>query len=92
MGMTGQTATTGTGRLVDKLKADREDEGKDKFDKRFAIAEQLKVGGRILEIDGDGAVLAWRFGGLSHVSSSVAMAIDVDETSCGQRIERSSRL
>jgi hypothetical protein len=41
MGMAGQTATTRTGRFVGKLKADREDEGEDKLDKRFAIADQL---------------------------------------------------
>jgi hypothetical protein len=80
---TGQTAPAGTGRFVVELKADREDEGKDKLDKRFAIAEQLKVGGWSLEIDGDGAVLAQRFGSLSHISPSVEMAIGADETSCG---------
>jgi len=69
MGVTGQTATTRTGRLVGKLEADREDEGQDKLDKRFAIVDQLAVGGWILEIDGEGSVLACRFGGLRHVSS-----------------------
>jgi hypothetical protein len=83
MGVAGQTAAVGTGRLVDKLEADREEEGEDKFDKRFAIAEQLKVGGLVMKINGDSAVLACRFGSLSHVSSSVEMAIDADETSCG---------
>src|SRR5215471_7618908 len=69
MGVTGQTATTRTGRLVGELEADREDEGQDKLDKRFAIVDQLEVGGWILEIDGEDAVLACRFGGLRHVSS-----------------------
>jgi hypothetical protein len=50
MGVAGQTATTGTGGLVGQLEADREDERQDKFDKRFAIAEQLKVGGLVMKI------------------------------------------
>ena len=45
MGVTGQTATTRTGRLVGKLEANREDERQDKLDKRFAIVDQLEVGG-----------------------------------------------
>jgi hypothetical protein len=66
-----------------ELKAKREEEGEDKLDERFAIADQSEVGGWGLEIDGDGAVVAWRFGGLSHISPSVEMAIGADETSCG---------
>jgi hypothetical protein len=36
-----------------------------------------------VKIDGEGAVLAGRFGALSHVSSSVEMAVGADEISCG---------
>jgi hypothetical protein len=54
---------------VGELKAAGEEEGKDQLDKRLAIADQLEVGGWLLEIDGDGAVLACRFGGLGQVSS-----------------------
>jgi hypothetical protein len=43
---------------------------------------QLQVGGRLLEIDRDGTVLAGRFSTLSHGSSSVEMAVGADETSC----------
>ena len=39
MGMTGQTATPRTGRFMGKLEAEREDEGEDKLDKRFAISD-----------------------------------------------------
>ena len=42
MGVAGQTATAGTGRFVVKLKAEREDKGQNKLDKRFAIADQLE--------------------------------------------------
>src|SRR5215468_2961488 len=69
MGVAGQTPAARTGRLVGELKAQGEDEGEDKLDKRLAIADQLEVGGWVLEINGDGTVLACRFGGLCHVSS-----------------------
>ncbi len=72
--------TTG---FVTELEAKSKEKGQDELNERFAIAEQLKVGGLILEIDGDGAVVTDRFGPLSHVSSSVEMAVGTDETSCG---------
>jgi len=50
---------------VGELKAQGKDEGEDKLDKRLAIADQLEVGGWVLEIDGDGVILACRFGGLA---------------------------
>ena len=81
MGVAGQTATTGTDGLVGKLEADREDKGQDKFHKRFAIAEQLKVGGFVMKIDGDSAVLSRRFGGRSHALPSIEMAVGTDEPS-----------
>ena len=83
MGMTGQTAATDTGRLVGKLEADREDEGKDKLDKGLGIVNQLIVSGFIVEIDGHGAVFPRWFGSLSHVSPFVEMSVDAGETSCG---------
>src|SRR5512145_1565448 len=80
MGVTGQTPAAVTGRLVGELKAQGEDEGQDKLDKRLTISNELKVGGFILEIDGKGTVCPWCFGGLSQVSPSVKMAIGADET------------
>jgi hypothetical protein len=56
MGVTSQTIAAVTGRFVGELKTQREDEGEDTLDKRFAVVHQPKVGGFILEIDGDGAV------------------------------------
>jgi hypothetical protein len=56
---------------VGELKPQREDEGEDKLDKCFAIVNQLKIGGFILEIDGEGAVFPRRFGSLSHVFPQV---------------------
>jgi hypothetical protein len=45
MGVSRQTTAASTGRFVGKLEADSKDKGKDKLDKRFAIADQLEVGG-----------------------------------------------
>jgi hypothetical protein len=58
-----------TGRFVGELKAQGEDEGQDKLNECFAITEQREVGGLIVEIGGEGAVLAFGFVGLWHVSS-----------------------
>jgi hypothetical protein len=69
MRVTGETPAAGTGRLVGKLEADSENEGEDELDERLGIAKELCVGGLIVEIDGEGTVLAWCFGGLCHVSS-----------------------
>jgi hypothetical protein len=69
MRMASQTTAAVTGRFVCKLKTQREDESQDKLDECFAIAEQRKVGSFIVEIDGNGAVLSGRFGGVGHVAS-----------------------
>ena len=55
-----QAPAAATGRLVFELKAEGQDEGEDTFEKRLAIAKQLKVGRFVLKIDGDGAVFARR--------------------------------
>src|SRR5687768_7125521 len=68
MEVAGQTDAF-TGGFVCELKTQGEDESQDELDECFAIAEQLKVGRLIVEIDGDRAVLSGRFGGLGHVSS-----------------------
>ncbi len=69
MGVAGQAPAAATRGLVCKLEADRQDKGEDELDKRFGVAQEGKVGRLIVEIDGDGAVFASRFGTLSHVSS-----------------------
>jgi hypothetical protein len=71
MGAASHSAAAVIGRLVFELEADGEDEGEDELDERLGIAKELCVGGLIVEIDGAGAVLAWCFGGLCHVSSPV---------------------
>ena len=63
-----QAPAAATGRLVCELKAEGQEKGEDTFDKRLAIAKQLKVGRFVLKIDGDGAVFAGRFGCCAHVS------------------------
>jgi hypothetical protein len=67
MGVSGQRATSVTGRFVFELEADGEDEGEDALDERLGVAKELRVGGFIVEIDGEGSVLAWCFVGLRHV-------------------------
>ena len=58
--------TTG---FVTELEAKSKEKGQDELNERFAIAQQLQVGGVILEIDGNRAVFSCRFGGVAHVST-----------------------
>ena len=76
-----EAPTAATRGLMSELKAKREDERQDELDERRAVIKKLKVSGFIVEIDGDGAVFSRCFGGLSHVSPSVEMAVGADETS-----------
>src|SRR5713101_5146147 len=62
MRVAGETPATATGGFVCELKANGQEESQHQLDKGLAIAKQLKVGGFILKIDGDGAV----FAGLAH--------------------------
>jgi hypothetical protein len=68
MGVARQAPAAATGRLVRELKAKRQENSEDTLDKRFAIVKQTKVGGLILEIDGDGTVVPYPFAPLPHVS------------------------
>ena len=68
MGVTRQAPAAETARFVGELKTKGEKKSEDTLDKRFAIVKQTKVGGLILEIDGDGAILSYPFAHLSHVS------------------------
>ena len=68
MGVARQASTAVTGRFVSELEAKSKEKGHNELNERFAIAEQLQVGGVILEIDGNRAVLSCRFGGAAHVS------------------------
>jgi hypothetical protein len=52
MRMAGPAPSPAASRLMFQLKAQGHHEGQDTFEKRFAIAKQLKVGGFVLEIDG----------------------------------------
>jgi hypothetical protein len=72
MGVTRQAPAAATARLVRELKAKRQEKSEDTLDKRFAIVQQTKVGGLILEIDGDGAIVPYPFVPLSHVSPMVS--------------------
>ena len=68
IGVTRQAPTSATGRLMLALEAKGHEKGEDTFQKRLAVAKQLKIGRFIVEIDSDGAVFAWPFGCVTHVS------------------------
>jgi hypothetical protein len=57
MGMTRQASSTATGCRVLQLEAYGEEEGTHELEKCLAIVKQANVGGFILEINGDGAVV-----------------------------------
>jgi hypothetical protein len=54
---------------VKELKAQSKEEGQHKLDAYLASAAQRKVSGFMVEINGERAVVAGRFGGLGHVAS-----------------------
>ena len=62
MGVARQAPTAATGCLVLELKTKGQEKGEDTFDKRLAIAKELKIGRLVLKINGDGPVFAGRFG------------------------------
>src|SRR6266849_3676970 len=75
VGVAGQTPALATAGLVEELKAEREKKREYELDKRFGVAQELSVGRLIVEIDGERAVVACRFGGVSHVSSPGQMPL-----------------
>ena len=68
MGVAGQAPAAATARLMCELKAQGQEESHNEFDKRLAVAKQLKVRRFILKIDGDGPVFSRRLGRCAHVS------------------------
>ena len=83
MGVTCQTPTATTGRLVCQLQAKGQEKGEHAFDKRFAIPKQLKVGRFVLKIDGDGPVFAGLASSISHGSPSGQMVGVTDDPRWG---------
>ena len=70
-----------------ELKAQGQEESHNEFDKRLAVAKQLKVRRFILKIDGDGPVFSRRFGRCAHVSPPGHQVSSAEETRWGQRAE-----
>jgi hypothetical protein len=60
------------------LKATGQENGQDELDKRLAIVKQAKVGGVILEINGDRAIFTGRFGRAWHVSPPAQIVFAAD--------------
>src|SRR6266849_5919134 len=69
MGVARQASTLTAAGLVEELKAEGEGEGEDELDKRLGVGQEPKIGRLIVEIDGEGAVVTYRIGGVPHVSS-----------------------
>jgi hypothetical protein len=72
-----------TRRLMCELKAEGQEKGKDAFDKRLAVAQQLKVGRFILEINGESPVFTGLASGVTHGSSSGQMDRAADDPRWG---------
>jgi len=83
MRVASQAPSAATGCLGCELKAKGEEKGKDELAKRFAIVKQAKVGGFILEINGDGAVFTGCFGWTWHVSPPAQIVFAADGTPWG---------
>jgi hypothetical protein len=75
VGVARQTPTRAAAGLVGELKAESEEKREHEFNKRFGGAQERKVGHLIAEVDGDRAVVAYRFGGVCHVSSPGQMSL-----------------
>ena len=70
MGVARQTPAAPTGRLMLELNAKGEEKGEDELDKCSAVVKELNVSRFIVEIDGDGAVVARLAGRVAHGSAS----------------------
>src|SRR4029450_7184554 len=75
MGVAREAPAAMTGRLVEELKAKGQEESPHQLDKDLAIAKEPKVGGFVVEIDGDRAVLACRFRCMSHLSPPMRLSL-----------------
>jgi hypothetical protein len=75
-----QAPTAATGCLVLELKPEREEERQHQFEKRLAVTKQLKVGGFVLEIDGDRPIFAGLASLFWHGASSRHWVCAVDNT------------
>src|SRR5215471_2035328 len=85
-----QAPTAVTGRLVEELKAEGEEEHEHAFNKGLPVAKQLHVGRFVSKIDGDGPVFAGPFGGCAHVSPLCHRVLYADETQWREHVEIAS--
>ena len=69
------------------MKAEGQEKGEDAFDKRLAIAKQLKVDRFVSKIDSDGTVFAGPFGDKPHVSPPDYQVSSADETRWGSHAD-----
>ena len=83
MGVARQAPTAATGHLVLELKAKGQEKGEDTFDKRLAVAKELKIGRLVLKINGDSPVFVGRFGRCAHVLPPSHQVLSAQETPWG---------
>src|SRR5215467_6923943 len=79
MGVTRQAPTPITGGLMLQLEAEGQKEGEDALEKRLAIAQELKVGGFVLEIDSESPVFAGLASCVAHESPSGQIVVADDD-------------
>src|SRR6266571_9482417 len=84
MRMAGQASPSLTSRLVCELKTKGEEEREHAFDKRLAVAKQLRGGRFVVKIDSDGPVFAGLAGRVAHGSSSGQMVGAADDPQWGK--------
>ena len=74
-----QALASATARLVRELNVQSEEVSHNAFDKRLAVAKELKVGGFVVKIDGDGPVFASLARGAAHGAPSGQMVVVTDD-------------
>src|SRR5712692_9918459 len=84
MRMAGQASPSLTRRLVCALKTKGEEAREHAFDKRLAVAKQLRGGRFVVKIDSDGPVFAGLAGRVAHGSSSGQMVGAADDPQWGK--------
>ena len=87
MGVARQASAAAAGRLVLQLQAQGQEKGEHAFDKRFAITQELTIGGFVVNIDGDGPIYAGLVSGVAYVTSG-QMVGATDDPSWGETAQR----
>ena len=79
VGVARQAPTRAAAGLVGELQAESEEKRAHELDKCLGVAQERQGGRLIAEVDGDRVVVAYRFGGVSHVLIPRSDAIGAEE-------------